>query len=145
MNPGAKRVIGMAILALCCQWPLAGQVLREIDDPSSGDRWLLMPGTGQPGGPGRLVLVASLNERRQPGAGTASDQPQLVPVIHTGDRLIVEENTPLVQVRLEAVALGPAQLGGLLKLRLAIGGNVVESVALGPGRAAFAAETRARP
>ena len=49
MNPGAKRVIGMAILALCCQWPLAGQVLREIDDPSSGDRWLLMPGTGQPG------------------------------------------------------------------------------------------------
>jgi hypothetical protein len=143
MNLEAKRVIGMGILALSSAWPLAGQVVREIDDPNTGDRWLLMSGSGQPGGPGRLVLVAGLKELRQPGAGAAPSQP--LPVIHSGDRLVVEENTALVQARLGAVALGPALLGGSLRLRLAIGGNVVEAVALGPGRAAFAQPAGPRP
>jgi hypothetical protein len=152
MNLGAKQVIGVAILGLSCAWPSAAQVLREIDDPHTGDRWLLMRGPGQPGGPGRLVLAASGVELRRSEAASGSPSAfgrpgpaQDLPVIHTGDRLIVEENTPLVQSRLQAVALGPALPGSHLKLRLAIGGAVVEAVALGPGRAAFAPQTRVRP
>jgi predicted secreted protein len=66
-------------------------------------------------------------------------------VIHTGDALILEENTALVEARLEAVALGPAVSGLAFNVRLKIGGNVVRAVALGPGRAAFAPESEARP
>jgi hypothetical protein len=66
-------------------------------------------------------------------------------VIHTADRLIVQEDTALVVARLEAVALGPALSGSSLKVRLLIGGSVVRAVALGPGRAVFAPETEARP
>jgi hypothetical protein len=68
-----------------------------------------------------------------------------VPVIHAGDALIIEENSALVEARLEAVALGPAESGWAFNARLKIGGNVVRVVALGPGRAAFAPPTEARP
>jgi hypothetical protein len=120
-------------------------VIREIDDPHTGDRWLLLRESSQPGGPGRLVLAAALDELGPEGAGTGLSRPQPLPVIHTGDRLIVEENTAVAQARLQAVALGPALLGGPLKVRLVPGGAVVPAVALGPGRAAFVQDTGVRP
>lgn len=70
---------------------------------------------------------------------------QPLPVIRTGDRLIVEENTALVEARLEAVALGPAQPGSSFNVRLVAGGKIVRAVALGPGRAAFAPVKRVQP
>jgi hypothetical protein len=124
--------------------PATGTVIREIDDPHTGDRWLLMREPSPPGGPGRLVLAGTLGALRQQ-AGTASSRPQPLPVIHTGDRLIVEENTAVAEARLQAVALGPALLGDPLKVRLTIGGAVVQAVALGPGRAVFAQDTEERP
>ena len=134
------------------------RVLREIDDPHTGDRWLLMPNPANPGGPGRLVRYAAPGPDT-PGPGRRWASPAglrpapapalvpeaLLPVIRTGDSLIVEENTALVEARLEAIALGPAASGSPLLVRLRIGGNVVRAVALGPGRAAFAVETEARP
>ena len=120
-------------------------VVREIDDPHSGDRWLLMRNPTCPGGPGRLVLAAAVpSGARQSRAEGSSPSPVLT-VIHTGDRLIVEENTPLVAARLEAVALGPASPGSPLKVRLALGGRVVRAVALSAGRAAFAPQFEVRP
>jgi hypothetical protein len=68
-----------------------------------------------------------------------------IPVIHSGDRLIVEEDTRRVQMRLEAVALGQAASGASLNVRLAFRGNVVRAIALGPGRAAFAQGAGVRP
>jgi hypothetical protein len=62
-----------------------------------------------------------------------------------GDRLIVEEDTPVASARLEALALGPASPGVEFMVRLRIGGKVMRVVALGPGRAAFATESEARP
>ncbi len=122
-----------------------GEVVREIDDPHNGARWLLMRDSSHPGGPGRMVLAGeprgkALNNVRK-GAGTATAQP----VIHAGDRLIVEEDTAVVEAWLEAVALNPAAAGSPLNVRLAIGGRVVRVVALAAGRAALLAETEARP
>ena len=68
-----------------------------------------------------------------------------LPVIHAGDRLIVEENSSVVEARLEAVALGPAAVGSLLQARLRIGGRVVRVVALASGRAEFQSEIGVRP
>jgi hypothetical protein len=69
----------------------------------------------------------------------------LVPVLRAGDRLIVEEDTPVVAAHLEATALGLATVGGELDVRLKIGGKVVRAVALGPGRAALKTPRGARP
>ena len=135
-------------------------IFMEIDDPSSGDCWLLLRDPSDPGGPGKLVLEtrrAGNPERRRnnpsntiSGAGSTANlvsgaAVSRFPVIHAGDRLIVGENTPVVEARLEAVALNPATVGSVFKVRLAIGGKVVRARALGPGRAAFAEEIGAQP
>ncbi len=123
--------------------PAAGSVVREINDPHTGDQWLLIGDPGRPGAPGRMILVATLaTSTATPGRGTYT---QPLPVIHAGDRLILEEDTAMVHARLQAVALSPALAGSALKVRLVLGGFVVRAVALGPGRAAFALEAETRP
>jgi hypothetical protein len=119
-----------------------GQLYREIDDPHTGDRWLLVRNEQFPGGPGRLVrVVAHTGAAGQIAAGRAVAPP----VIRPGDWVIVEEHTAVVDAVLKARALHPAVLGAVFDVRLAIGGRVVRVVALGPGRAALAPETGARP
>jgi len=61
-------------------------------------------------------------------------------VIHTGDEVTVEEHSAVIDARLQAVALGSAAAGSELRVRLRIGGKVVDALALKPGRAVFAAE-----
>jgi len=123
-----------------------GEVVREIDDPHTGDRWLLVRDRSHPGGPGRLVLVAGVRiGARRDRAAVEPSPVELRPVIRAGERLIVEENTPVVEARLEAVALGPAVIGSPLDVRLRIGGRVVRAVALAPGRASLQPETGVRP
>jgi len=124
------------------------EIVREIDDPHTGERWLLMRSAQFPGGPGRLVLA--MPHRNAPGGASVSvagqpEEAQLTPVIHIGDRLIVEEHTAVVDAVLEARALNPAAAGAQFDARLTIGGNVVRVVALGPGRAALLAEKLRRP
>lgn len=146
-----------------------GEVVREIDDPHNGDRWLLFRDNENPGGPGRLVRVqagfagryltadAAVVPRRLEvtpaevsggvpvASGPAAGIPDApLPVIRTGDHLMLEENTAVVEAHLEAVAMGPALAGSPFSVRLKIGGKVVRAVALGPGRAAFLADTEAR-
>jgi hypothetical protein len=126
------------------------QVLREIDDMETGHRWLLVRDWSRPAGPARLLLMNraasryGLKEGKNPAARLASG-PSKAPVIRTGDRLIVEEHTPVVEARLAAIALDPASMGASLKVRLEIGDRVVQVVALGPGRAVFAPQAGARP
>jgi hypothetical protein len=126
-----------------------GQLYREIDDPHTGDRWLLTRNHEFPGGPGRLVRVAAYSgaagDSRPSGAPRQIAEQTGVaalPVIRTGDRLIVEEHTAVVDAALEARALRPAALGAVFEARLAMGGRVVRVVALGPGRAALEPEAR---
>ncbi|MFY9853316.1 MAG: hypothetical protein WAK26_05510 [Terracidiphilus sp.] len=124
------------------------EIVREIDDPHTGDRWLLMRNGQFPGGPGLLVLAT---DHRNAAGGVPvrnAGQPneaKLIPVIRSGDRLIVEEHTAIVDAVLEARALRPATSGAALDVRLTIGGRVVRVVALGPGRAALPTETGERP
>jgi hypothetical protein len=131
----------------------SGEVVREIDDPHTGDRWKLMRDPAHPARPGRLVLVAEpgiepvsarTSDRKQP-ALSATKQMQFHPVIHAGDALIVEEHTAMVEARLEAVAMGPAAEGVIFRVRLKIGGKVVRAVAVSTGHAVFAPEEAAQP
>jgi len=117
--------------------------VRQIFDQSSGDRWILQRDeTGSPG-PGRMVLMTSparpmdsggreraSSHKRREGNSTA-----LVPIIHTGERLIVEEYTAKIEAWLEGVALGQATTGAVLAVRLKMGGRTVMAIAQAPGRA----------
>jgi hypothetical protein len=120
-----------------------GDVIREIDDPYTGQRWLLERNKEHPGGPGRLAPAGGY--RKAPGGASALEQARLHPVIRAGDRLVVEEHTARVDAALEARALASAAAGAVFDARLSIGGKVVRVVALGPGRAAFQPEQGERP
>jgi hypothetical protein len=122
-------------------------VFYEMDDVATGDRWLLERDPIHPEGPGRWLRV------RTPKAGgeaaATPTRPSLnaqavdstaMPVIHTGDEVTVEEHSAVIDARLQAVALGSAAAGSELRVRLRIGGKVVDALALKPGRAVFAAE-----
>lgn len=149
----------MSSLIVCCASTIVAQALapdpsnaradtintfRLIRDPHTGMRWLLERDAGNPAGPGRMVLLTR-HDGAQFESVTAKRRAPMMsrevqhPVIRSGDRLVVEESSAVVEARLEAVALGPAAEGAEFKVRLAIGGKVVQVVALGPGRAAFAA------
>jgi hypothetical protein len=118
-----------------------GEIVREIDDPRNGDRWLLMRNDSHPGGPGLLLLISAARGISPHPAPSKTETAEPAPIIRAGDRVIVEENTPVAEARLEAVALNPALSGAAFNARLIIGGRVVRAVATGPGRATFQGET----
>ncbi len=135
--------------------PLEGRIFREIRDANSGACWLLVRDAAHPGGPGRLLLAekspirkpGDQNAQSQTGARQAAEFSQVLslPVIRAGDRLMVEEKTPTVEVHLEAVALGPAVVGAEFDARLKIGGKLVRVLAQGPGRATLQTKREVRP
>jgi hypothetical protein len=126
--------------------PVSGRAVREIDDPYNGERWILLRNQSHPGGPGRLVLLRDIGsaagQKGQSGSELTACRALQSPVIRAGDLLELEEDTPVVNARLEAVALGPAAIGDAFEARLQIGGKVLRAVALAPGRAALQQETR---
>jgi hypothetical protein len=116
-----------------------GDIVREIDDPHNGDRWLLIRDSRHPGGPGLLRLVTYA------GASSRQGNPELntpAPIIHAGDSVIVEQSTLVMEARLEAIALGPAIAGSTLNLRLVLGGRVVRAVATGRNSAIYQGEAQ---
>jgi hypothetical protein len=121
------------------------QVFRKIDDPHSGEIWLLLRDLVKPGGPGRLVPAAQ--SANVPGSARQDlTQPiKSAPVIRAGAQVLVEEHSERVDSRLEAVALSAAAKGERLKVRLTIGGNVVVVVASAPGRAFLEPESERQP
>jgi len=117
-------------------------IFREIRDPHSGARWLVVSDPNRPGGPGRMV--AAKNDVMAM-AGSAPGKNVSVPVIHPGDRLVVEEHTATTEAYLEAIAVNAAAIGSRVDVRLKIGGRVVSAVAIAPGRAALSDRGEAKP
>jgi hypothetical protein len=119
--------------------------MREIDDPHSGTRWLLVKDEKHPGGPGRLMQLGRDDHAGLGGSRLA----EAAPIIHAGDRIVVEEHNDVVDAVLEATALGPARERGEFEARLRVGGRIVRVTAIAPGRAGvvagLAVVTGARP
>jgi hypothetical protein len=127
------------------------EIVREIDDPATGDRWLLEKSPQNPGGPGRMVLSENRMAAPVPAgssAAAANGAPEVdarAVLIRNGERLIVEEHTQILDATLEGIALAPARMGKTLLVRLAIGGRVVKAIAITPGRALLVPYAGARP
>jgi len=119
-----------------------GEIVGEIDDPHTGGCWLLERDPSHPAGPGRLVLTSVgqtiFPRPTHPGSKREPD----LPVLRSGDRVVVEEHSAVADARLDAVAMGPALAGAWFQARLAIGGHIVKAVAVGPGRALVGEATR---
>ena len=115
-------------------------ILREIRDPHTGSRWMIVANKNHPGGPGQMFVATAATDARS----TAEEETKTV-IIHPGDRLVVEEHTFHSDARLEAVALSAAQVGSRFDVRLQIGRKVVRVMALGPGRAAFLERGESKP
>ena len=123
-----------------------GGPIRVIVDPATGDRWLLRRDAAHPGGPGRWARVMRGPARGgTPGGAAPATAAAGKPVIHAGDRLIVEENTPVVEAHLEAVAMTSAAAGGAVQVRLAIGGAVLSATVRAPGLAEMTAQPEVQP
>lgn len=121
---------------------LAAVVLRTIDDPATGKRWLVVRDPTRPGGPARAVLAE--REARCSETDCARKPPIVArerPVIQAGDAVTVEEHTPMLDMRLQAVALESSLKGACLRARLLLGGKVERVIAIAPGRAAFVSES----
>jgi len=113
-----------------------GEVVRRIDDPGAHGTWLLVRDPEHPAGPGRFLWVARAG--RPSDASAVLPVQAVKPVILAGDRLVVEEQTPVVDARLAATALNPAVAGEPLRVRLEIGGRIMRAIAIAPGRAQLA-------
>jgi len=90
-----------------------------------------------------MVLLKERAESANDPLANSGERPKKnreaqAPMIRSGDKLVIEEHSALVEARLEAVSLGKAVQGAEFNARLAIGGKVVRAVAISPGRAAFA-------
>jgi hypothetical protein len=113
-----------------CQTCSSCEVVREIDDPHTGQHWILMRDPARPAGPGVLMLQgAILND-----GGLEAAIVQVHAVIRAGDRVSVEQSNAKFDLSLGGIALYPAAQGALLKVRLETSGKVVSAAALGPGR-----------
>jgi hypothetical protein len=136
----------MFLMFLCAAsaWTQDTKMIRIIRDPHNGMLWQLERGAhGNSGGPGRMVLLSDreasqVDLSRFPVGPAMTDQGTRRLVIRSGDRLVIEERSSLVDARLEAISLGAATQGAEFNARLLIGGKILRAVALGPGHAAFA-------
>lgn len=128
VTPGWRVSAGRGLAGSPLPGPL--RVLREIRDPSTGALWLIVGNAKSPAGPGRMLLANG-----EPGGHAGIEEKKMQAIIHPGERLVVEEHTAAVDACLEAVALGAAALGSELEVRLKIGGGVMRTVAIAPGRA----------
>lgn len=78
-------------------------------------------------------------------APTGVEEPTVRPiVIHAGDVLIVEEHSLATDTQIEAVAMEPARLGALLRVRTKFG-TVVRASAIGEKRARLSSSFGEKP
>src|SRR5271165_77041 len=79
---GPRRSIASSAPVSASTFP-GGEIIREIDDPRNGDRWLLVRDSNHPSGPGLLLLVSALQVKTNKAGPKPAAQP---PVIRAGDR-----------------------------------------------------------
>jgi len=128
------------------------RALREIEDPSTHQRWLLIRDRERAAGP--AIFVQELHcapcaffASRTINCGSGYQPPvRHVPIIHAGDRVILSEHTEVSDAELESTALEPAAPGDALRVRLKFGGFTARAIATASGQATLApAASRRRP
>lgn len=115
------------------------RAVRLIDDPGTRRRWLLVQQFTRPEAPAMLLPIAdgqlcsmlfvAESEWRLPNA----NHNRLVPIIRPGDSVLLSEDSPTTEARLEAIAIESAGPGQALTVRLKLGGHLLRAIAVAPG------------
>jgi hypothetical protein len=115
-----------------------------------GSCWTLEPNAAHPEGPGQWR-----EERERGGCGTAphagnregltpgTARIPVRPIIRSGDRLTIEDDSDRVETRLQGVALGSAAPGEIFPVRLPTTQSEMRAIALSSGRARLVNRTGA--
>ena len=126
------------------------RALREIEDPSTHQRWLLIRDRERAAGPALFVKGLHCAPCAFFASGTincgSSYQPPVrhVPVMHAGDRVILSEHPEVSDAELESTALEPAAPGDALRVRLRFGGFTARAIATASGHATLSPAARTR-
>jgi len=126
------------------------QVSREWVDPCLGSRWQLKVNPAHPSWPGRVMLVDaggggssirapkrwlpkadSANARGTVWAALSTPTDLSPPVIRSGDRVVVDQRSKVMQAHFQAVALETAGVGERLRVRISTSGNA-QNTSRGP-------------
>jgi hypothetical protein len=143
------RVLAQSLDSGTSQRGTNSVAVRILKDPALiASCWLLERDPTHPEGPPRWRQVPS----REPGDSIPLNRPvtgivtdRAPAVIRSGDQLTIEEDSKLVEARLQAVALESAGPGEILAVRLRSTGKIIRAVAVAPGRGVFAQESEERP
>lgn len=109
------------------------RTIRLIEDSSTHVRWMLSEDIRHPALPARLMRVTDGFSCGQPAepdtdpSDSASEMMHTFPIIHAGDALTVVQHTPVAEVHLEAIALGPAAVGQTLRVRMKSNSQVLSA------------------
>jgi Chaperone for flagella basal body P-ring formation len=141
VKAGMTLAVSLALIAgLVAQERAAGEsVVTERTDLATGARWMLMRDASNGGGPARWVLETAGMDKATGGMLKAVERKLL---IHSGDKIVVEEQTAVLHARFEATALTSAKSNESLRARITIGGRVLSARAIAPGLAEIKEETR---
>ncbi len=119
---------------------------RVIDDWSTHRRWILNRDSDRPAAPAKLVLLRDessctfLDTRERAARYPGEVHRQLIPVIRSGDAVILLEHTSVSDGRLEATALSGAAVGEAVTVRLKVGGPPLRAIAIAPRQATLLGE-----
>lgn len=113
--------------------------------------WLLMRSTALPGGPWAWVHLSkecdsvARDHHISDQSSLAGQNAGLLPVIHVGDELVIEQHSAVAEARLSGRALESAHEGAIFHARLRANGGLIRAVAIGPGRALLSSDLGERP
>jgi hypothetical protein len=113
------------------------EIAREMKDPCLGLRWHLIVDKTHPGWPARLVVadsagVTSQTRQNQTGQNQAGRNQTIVSanqpggevdgsrtvIIHSGERITVDQQSKILHARFQAVALESVAAGEMFRVRL---------------------------
>ena len=126
------------------------RALREIEDPGTHQRWLLIQDQERAAGPAFFVRelrpswCASFVAATTNSPSHFAARLRQLPVIHAGDAVLLSAHTKISDAEFEAIALGPAAAGDPLRVRLKFGGFTARAIATAPGRVTLADEVGGR-
>ena len=113
------------------------RTMRIVDDPGTGTKWVIERDLRHPSGPGKMVVVSGEGFSGAPrGEHQENQNSQIlpVPIIHSGDFVLVIEKGNVLDASFEGVAVSSARSGESVSVRLKIGGHTLEGVAIEPGK-----------
>ena len=116
----------------------SGPEKRVIEDAATGKCWVLERDAMRPAGPGRLVQQKGANHLDPDRDAKRGQQV----VIHAGDHVNIADDSAVVDVKLEGVAMAAARSGEIVKVKLSGTGWTVRAEALAAGRMRLIGEAR---